>query len=108
MNRITLFLPTLAIAAIITAASASPTPFAADAATQAEHHAEMEQFLQKFPQFTDCTIEQREQALSFYKQAEAVQSLIAEASQALTDSDQEQAQQKAAEASEILKKMAEK
>lgn len=68
---------------------------------------EMAQFLEKFPELNECTVGQQEEALAFYKKTEAVQKILAEASQAIETSNGEGVQEKISEAADILQQMAE-
>ena len=88
------------MAALMTAVSAA-------AAVESYSEEKMAQFLEKFPQLNECSAEQREEALSFYLEAEKVKALLAEASQAIEASNEEQACEKVAEATAKLQQMAE-
>lgn len=88
------------MAALMTAISAS-------AAVRSYSDEEMAQFLDKFPQLNECTVSEREKALSFYHEIEEVQALLGEASQAVEVVNTVQAQEKVTEAAKMLQQMAE-
>lgn len=83
--------------------------FTAAAATEVVSYSqeEMVEFLEKFPELNECAVEQQEEALAFYKKTEAVQKILAEASQAIETSNEEAVQEKILEAAAILQQMAE-
>jgi hypothetical protein len=78
------------------------TALSASAAVRSYSDEEMAEFLDQFPMFNECTVGDREKALSFYREVEGVQALLGEASQAIEVVDTEQAQEKVTEAAKML------